>query len=59
MSNIVVTRVRATHVNERNMLTTLREQFPNNSFEVELRNDVYYIKAPRRLSEVSLMRFYE
>ncbi|KAK0710365.1 hypothetical protein B0T21DRAFT_376477 [Apiosordaria backusii] len=54
---VYVTCIRATHVKEREMMAILRDEFPSSSFTVDLRNDVYFISAPRKLSEVSLSVF--
>jgi len=48
----VYTKMRATNVTQVILLAYMRELFPEYPFRIEIRNDVYYIWAPRQLSDV-------
>jgi hypothetical protein len=45
-------KIPSVRVDERDMFGVLRASFPRGGFTVELEQDVYYIRAPRVLTEV-------
>jgi len=50
----VVEKIPGTFVSESRMMALLGRKFGTGRFEVELEDDVYYLRIPRRLTDVRI-----